>query len=144
MYWAIKRLWFPAAVHLLWWGGRQIDWPRPLQLAGCVLAMLVISSSAQYLTYATRHLEDGYRWVEITVLSVGWFLSLVIVVLLTIKEPLVGIVGGAFLIYTALNTFREQRDAVIRKLRFEGVALRRDDPRWKPAVQRDLWPRKHP
>ncbi len=142
MYWLIRRAWFPVVVALLRWGGGKIEWPGPLKVAGVIIAMVVIAATMQYLSYSTRNLGDGIRWVETTINAVGWILSLTVVVLLTVIEPLVGIVGGAFLIYALLDAFREQRDAVIRRLRFEDVALRRDDPNWRPAVSPPIWNRK--
>jgi hypothetical protein len=136
MFWIIRRVWLPLVVQALWWGGRQIDWPRPMQLLFCVLAMVALAVVGQFMVYSTRNLGDEARWIEIVLLVIGWVSVLAIVVLFAVRIPLVGIVGGGFLIYAALDAFREYRDAFIRKIRVEHVALRPGDPNYRPAVVR--------
>jgi hypothetical protein len=137
-----SKVYVSAIVGALWYGGQRIAWPDPARLIGGLIAVVVVAALAHFFAYWTRRLGDGIRFVEVTIRVLLWLGILAAVVLWMIAEPRVGILGGALVAYMAGDTWREQLTRWFRRLRFEDVALRRDDPNYRPATIRALWPPK--
>jgi hypothetical protein len=111
--------------------------------------MFGLAGAAKYLVYATHHIDEAYRLAELFVLTVGWVGLTAIVTMLVLSAPGVGLVAGGFLLYAAADAFPRIPTALGRAgrrtlaaIRCEHVALRRDDPQYKPAVVPPVWSRK--
>ncbi len=138
----VSKSYVSIIVGALWYGGQRITWPDPARIAGELLTVAAVAGLAHFFVYWTRHLGDGIRFVEVTMRILMWAGLLTAVVLWMIAEPRVGILGGAFVAYMAGDSWREQLTALFRRLRFENAALRRDDPNYRPATIRAIWPPK--
>jgi hypothetical protein len=135
-----SKMYTSAIVGAVWYGGQRIDWPNAALLAAEIAAIALFAVLAHFFVYWTRNLGDGLPWVEFTCRAALWLLLVAAVSLWMVAEPKVGITGGVLLLYMAGDTWREQLGRAFRRLRFEGVALRRDDPARRPVMVRQVAP----
>ncbi len=138
----LSKSYMSLIVGAIWYGGQRISWPDPVVVAASALAAVAAAVLAHFFVYWTRNLGDGIRFVEISVRVALWLGLVAAAVLWLVADPRLGIPLGMILTYMAGNTWREQLARLFRRARFETVALRSDDPEYRPATVPDLWPRK--
>ncbi len=106
----ISRSYSSALLGAIWYGGHLVRWPRPLVLAGLVVAALTLALGAYLLVWWTHDVGTEIAWVGHVLRLVVWLSLLALVVVWMIRAPQVGVLGGAFLAYVACTAWREQVD----------------------------------
>lgn len=136
----LSKVYVSVIMGALFYGGKRIDWPRPAVIVGEIAAAVAAALLAHFFVYWTRNLGDGIRFVEIGCRVALWFGLVAAAALWMVADPGVGVLLGMILLYMAGNTWREALTRAFRWARFENVALRRDDPDYRPATVPTLWP----
>lgn len=132
----LTKVFFATTVGALWYGGSHIRWPSWVMIAAQILAAAVMAGSAHFLTYWTKNIadSDGVPPVKYVLRGAAWLAVLAAVSLWMVASPEIGLVALAFLFYVVGNAWPRPFRWLVRKVRFEDVALRADDPRnprWK-------------
>ncbi len=142
----VSRTYGNAVIAAIWYGGQRITWPRPLAIIGEIVGVVALAGVAHFLVWWTRSLRGSSSLIEsavgVGIRVIPWVGAAVVVGLWMVAAPAVGMLGGVLLLYMVGDAWREKFVRLFRWIRREGVALRRDDPNYRPAVVQELWPRR--